>query len=380
MADGCIRRRSEKCAVTGYQLPIDMTLTQIPASDMNLARLERLCRKAVRVMSLDLSGMRVLTEAATGAFAATPALAAFAGAAEVIAVSRSSRWGAADKAFGEVAALAQRLGVLSKITFKTGAASDFASGCDLVTNLGFVRPIDRTLVQALSPHAAVALMWEPWEFRASDIDMLAIADTGVPVIATNEGHPEVRTFDYLGPTIGRLLLDAGIEISHSQIVVIGSDPFGDAVAGWLTRAGAVVERQSREAWQSLVRGDLIPDAVVIVEHRHHLPIVTSSDSALLDRLALAGSPIVRLCGVIDTAVVRAHGVTLLPDVDAAPGAMTVTTAYAGCRPVVDLHAAGLKAASIVVNARRGGASAQQAVEAAVASGYGLELKLEELAL
>ena len=353
-----------------------MTAAQAP--DIHLARLERLCRRAVRVMSLDLSGMRVLTEAATGAFAATAALAAFAGATEVVAVSRSSRWGPADKAFGEVAALAQRLGGLSKITFKTGAANDFASGCDLVTNLGFVRPIDRALVQALSPHAAVALMWEPWEFRAGDIDILAIDDFGVPVIATNEGHPEVRTFDYLGPTVGRLLLDAGIEISHSQIVVIGSDPFGDAVAGWLTRAGAVVERRGSEAWQSVVQADPAPDAVVIVEHRHHRPIVTSSDAAVLDRLALAGSPIVRLCGVIDTAAVRAHGVALLPNIEAAPGVMAVTTAYAGCRPVVDLHAAGLKAASIVVKARRDGASAQQAIAAAVASGYGFELKIEEV--
>ena len=357
-----------------------MTPAQAQASDIQLARLERLCRRAVNAMSLDLSGMRVVTEAATGAFAATAALAAFAGASEVVAVSRASRWGSADKAFSEVAALAQRLGVLSKITFKTGAASDFAGGCDLVTNLGFVRPLDRALLQALSPYATVCLMWEPWEFRTGDIDMLATADMGVPVIATNEGHPEVRTFDYLGPTVGRLLLDAGIEISHSHIVVTGSDPFGDAVAGWLTRAGAVVDRRGSKDWQLAVQGESIPDALVIVEHRHHLPIVTSGDAVVLDRLARAGSPIVRLCGAVDTAAVRAHGVALLPNIEVAPGVMTVTTAYAGCRPVIDLHAAGLKAGSLVVKARRGGASAQQSVAAAVASGYGLELKMEDVVL
>lgn len=331
-------------------------------------------------MSLDLSGLRVLTEAATGAFAATAALAALAGATEVVAVSRSSRWGSADQAFDEVAALAQRLGVLSKIAFKTGASRDFAGNCDLVTNLGFVRPLDRALVETLSEHSTVCLMWEPWEFRAGDIDMLALADFGIPVIATNEGHREVRTFDYLGPTVGRLLLGAGIEISHSQIVVIGSDPFGDAVAGWLTRAGAVIDHRGSDDWQLAVQAESMPDAVVIVEHRHHRPIITSRDAVVLDLLAGAGSPVIRLCGVIDTAVLRAHGVTLLPDIEAAPGVMTVTTAYAGCRPVVDLHAAGLKAGSLVVKARRDGASAQQAVQVAVASGYGLELKLEELAL
>lgn len=327
-------------------------------------------------MGLDLSGMRVLTEAATGAFAATAALAAFAGASEVVAVSRDSRWGAADKAFGEVAALAQRLGALSKITFKTGAASDFAGDCDLVTNLGFVRPLDRALVQALSSHAAVCLMWEPWEFRAGDIDMVATADFDIPVVATNEGHPAVRTFDYLGPTVGRLLLDAGIEISHSHIVLIGSDPFGAAVANWLTRAGAVIDRRVSADWQLAVRAEPLIDAVVIVEHRHHLPIVSSRDAIALDMLARSGAPIIRLCGVIDSALIRSRGVVLVPNIDVEPGVMTVTTAYAGCRPVVDLHAAGLKAGAIVANARRNGASAHDAVAAAIASGYGLELEIK----
>jgi hypothetical protein len=316
-----------------------MTLAEIPTSDMNLARLDRLCRRAVSAMALDLSGMRVLTEAATGAFAATAALAAYAGASEVVAVTRASRWGSADKAVSEVAALAQRLGALSKITFKTGAASDFAGGCDLVTNLGFVRPLDRALLQTLSPHAAVCLMWEPWEFRVGDIDMVATADFDIPVVATNEGHPEVGTFDYLGPTVGRLLLDAGIEISHSHIVLIGSDPFGAAVAGWLTRAGAVIDRRVSKDWRLAVLAESMIDAVVIVEHRHHLPIVSSRDAIALDILARSGTPIVRLCGVIDSAEVRSRGVVLVPNIDVEPGVMTVTTAYAGCRPVVDLHAA-----------------------------------------
>lgn len=347
-------------------------------SEFHMKRLEQLCKRAAVTTALDLSGMRVLTEAATGAFASTAALAAFAGAAEVVAVARDSLWGSTDKAFGEVSALAERLGVLSRISFKSGDASDFASGCDIVTNLGFVRPLSRDLLKVLSPNAVIALMWEPWEFRADDIDILAAAEYGVPVIATNEGHTNVRTFDYLGPTVGRLLLNAGIEICHAHIVVIGSDPFGSAVADWLSRAGAEVDRLSCENWRSYMQRENIIDAVVIVEHRHHEPIVTASDAVILDFLAGAGSPIVRLCGVVDTATLRKHGVSLLPDIEVMPGVMAVTTAYAGCRPVVDLHAAGLKSGSIVVKARRNGATAQDAVNAAVQSGYGLELKMRDL--
>lgn len=350
-------------------------LLQNSLQDMHLARLERLCRRVTKAMELDLTGMRVLTEAATGAFAATAALAAYAGADEVVAVSRDSRWGAAAKAFEQVSELAERLGVRAKIIFEEAEASKVARGCDLVTNLGFVRPIDRKMAQSLSRHAAISLMWEPWEFRPKDIDVAALAEFCIPVIATNEAHPEVRTFDYLGPTVGRLLLDAGIEIVQSHLILVGSDPFGEAVADWLIRAGAGVERGSLEAWQSLAEGEPCPDAVILVEHRDHRTLISASDASVIDRLASAGAPIIRLCGLIEMSVLRARGATIVPDIDVAPGVMAVTTAHSGSRPVVDLHAAGLKAGSIVVHARQGGANISEAVAAAVASGYGLPLEV-----
>jgi hypothetical protein len=53
--------------------------------------------------------------------------------------------------------------------------------------------------------------------------------------------------------------------------------------------------------------------------------------------------------------------------------MTVTTAYLGVKPVVDLHAAGLHVASIVAREREKGGSIDMALSMAVASGYGLRL-------
>ncbi len=40
---------------------------------------------------------------------------------------------------------------------------------DLVTNLGFVRPIDRRLLAQLSSDALVAFMWEPWVALSQDV-------------------------------------------------------------------------------------------------------------------------------------------------------------------------------------------------------------------
>ena len=44
-------------------------------------------------LQLDLKGLTVLTEAASGAYAWTPLIAARAGAAHVIAMARDSAWG-----------------------------------------------------------------------------------------------------------------------------------------------------------------------------------------------------------------------------------------------------------------------------------------------
>jgi hypothetical protein len=339
-----------------------------------IARIARLCRRAVSTMALDLRGVRVLTEAATGPFSATAAIAALAGA-EVIAVARDSRWGRADEAFSATRAVATALGCADAIAFSARPPVEAAEACDLVTNLGFVRPIDDRLVARLSRIAAVSLMWEPWEFRAGDVDRVALDSAGVPLIATNERHPQVRTFAYLGPTIGRLLLGEGVEIVGSHILIVGSDPFGEAVARWLKDAGAVVARTMIGEWAARLKAEADVDALVVVEHRDHRDLLAiAGASEALAQLAALGAPVVRLCGVLDRRAVELAGGRVAPATDAPAGVMSVTTAHAGPRPVIDLHAAGLKAGGLAVTARREGASPREAIVAAVASGFALPME------
>jgi hypothetical protein len=335
-----------------------------------LHRVARLCRQAIATMQIDLSDVRVLTEAATGPFAVSPVLAAMAGAHDVVAVGRDSRWGSAQDAFDQVRVLARHCGVEDSIRLTAESPVESANGCDLVTNLGFVRPISRPLIERLSPTAAVSLMWEPWEMRPHEIDTDALRECGVALVATNEQHPNVRTFDYLGPTVGRLLLEAGIEIVNAYLLVLGNDPFGFAIARWLANSGATVTRQ----WPDVSTVPL--DALVIAEHRSSDSFPHPSERSILDNLASNGTPIIRLCGLIDPAALAAAGIAIYPTNDVAAGVMTVTTAYAGPRPVIDLHAAGLKAGGDVVRARQSGASIDQAVAAAVENGFALAVMAE----
>ena len=343
-----------------------------------LRRLARLCSDAVERLELRLQDIRVLTEAATGSFSSTAAMAAFAGADKVVAVSRDSRWGTADQAFEATEKLAGELGVGGRIHYTKAAPSDAARDCALVTNVGFLRPIDASLIANLAPESAIALMWEPWEMRTEEIDLEAAKERRIPVIGTHEAHRYVRTMDYLGPTVARLLFDAGIEIKHSKIVLVGSDPFGTAIETWLAGAGATVVRASSSDWPLAVskggQGTRPADALVLAEHRDRRPIVSCEHGDCLKELAERGLPIVHLCGEIDYDAVEDAGVLCIPGNRVPAGFMSVSTAYAGDRPVVDLHSAGLKVASLAIRALREGAGHDAAVAAAVESGLGLAVE------
>ena len=60
---------------------------------MNFHRIKSLIMDMISTLKLDLSGLTILTEAATGYYALTPIIAAMAGADSVYAMTRNSRFG-----------------------------------------------------------------------------------------------------------------------------------------------------------------------------------------------------------------------------------------------------------------------------------------------
>jgi hypothetical protein len=331
---------------------------------------------AVNNIGLDLRGQRVLTEAASGPYIATAILAAVAGAAHVNACTRDSRWGSAAEISRMMDELADHFGVADRIEVSTHSAVDMAQGADVVTNLGFVRPISRALVSQLPAHAAIALMWEPWEFRDEDIDIRACREYGIPIIATNEHHPHLATFKAVGLLALKLLLELQCEVAGLELLVVGSNPFGQACSDLLKSVGACVTLFDPECgWptDAAISAFERADGVVVVEHRHQGELLGHSTSSLVELIAHRSIPLVHICGAVDADYLRAHGIQKHPVQPVSHGYMTVTTAYLGVKPVVDLHAAGLHVASIVARERQQGGSIDTALSMAVASGYGLTL-------
>ena len=342
-------------------------------------RSEKLIRECIDRFALDLSGLVVLTEAAGGNFMSTPIIAALAGAREVIAVTRDSPWGKAKDIIADTVSWAEGLG-LSNICTEIGISAQAWSRADIITNLGFVRPINRAAVDAMKPTAAVSLMWEPWEFRREDIDIDACREKGILVMGTDEGHPSLDFRRYVGLLCVKLLFEAGIEVNGCKILVASSGRFAKAIGQVLSAAGAqtaiVSPRETdcdgvqfipssldgKECIERLARSD----ALVVAEHSHRDRLLAGSGSEWAGRIARLNPSIrvVHLCGRLDRKPLTEAGISITPAREPAPGFMSVTTDYLGPRPVIELHAAGLKVGEAVARARIKGLSVKEAAKAA----------------
>ncbi|MCX7669243.1 MAG: hypothetical protein N2439_04145, partial [Anaerolineae bacterium] len=89
------------------------------------ARVVGLIRRTITFFELDLSGLVVLTEAASGPYVVTPIIAALAGAARVIALTATSRYGSVEAVIAQTRALAELCGVSVQVDdASAGAAGD----------------------------------------------------------------------------------------------------------------------------------------------------------------------------------------------------------------------------------------------------------------
>ena len=109
---------------------------------LNPRRLLNLMKGAIKRCDLDLSNAVVLTEAASGAYVVTPVLAAMAGARQVFAMARTTRYGTVENIAGQTYELARIAAVESQIKIVTEKTAEIVAQADIITNSGHVRPID----------------------------------------------------------------------------------------------------------------------------------------------------------------------------------------------------------------------------------------------
>jgi hypothetical protein len=332
-------------------------------------REHRLIQAAIRQNALDLEGFTVFTEAATGPFLWTAILALAAGARKVYAIAKDSRYGRAVDVLEATQREAASLGLASRIQ-PTLTLNDLGDA-DIVTNLGALRPFNQARVAAMAPAAVLPLMWETWEHRPEDLDLEACERRGILVLGTDEAHPDLAYLDHVGLLVLKLLLEAGIEVRHSPILLLGGGAFASATLRTLLPLGANLRIACLEAhlptgqggrWlgtnldESAVLAFLAEaEALVILEHHRPDLLLGSSTALTVEALARVNPElrIIHISGLVEEAAIRQAGFTL-PAYPLAckPRTMSLTPAWLGPRPVIDLHSAGLKVGEVMARARR----------------------------
>ena len=186
--------------------------------------------KQVRALNIDLKDRVVLTEAASGAYVVTPIIAAIAGA-KVYAYCKDTSYGT----FEEIVNLTLKYTEAFKgdkldITFVKELTPQIISEADIITNSGHLRPLDKEKLRHAKDTVVIPIMYEAWELRDADIDVEYCKERGFKLAATNERHPDVDVFNYLGDMAIKMIFDAGLTPYKNNFTLISNNDFGPYIA------------------------------------------------------------------------------------------------------------------------------------------------------
>jgi len=346
------------------------------------AQVLRLTRQAIAARRLDLSGLRVLTEAGVGYHRAAAVLAALAGAAEVYAVSRDSARTARRDAEAQTEHLARAAEVLRRVRLVPTRLHAPLAEVDVVTDLPGVRPIDESILRNLSGTAVVTLMHGVANWRPADVDIPGCRRSGIAVAGLDE--EAVGLLRYAPLTVLHALGELGVEAAGGVVAVAGAGRRYPYVVRALAQLGTrvLVAAPESAGRVGLYGGEKIGDALA---EPSALGRLAEADALVLapelpeERLLGPGTPLdagavaqtaLHLAVVCDGAEAEARalaeaGLRVWPSRRA--GAAAVDDLLP--RPVIETLAAGLKVGEVMARARRAGSSAVAAEQAAAAEAH-----------
>jgi hypothetical protein len=315
----------------------------------NPLRLLSLIQRQISFLQLDLSGLTILTEAASNSYVVTPIIASLAGAKRIIALTSNSNYATVEDVVLQTRALELICGVNTISEIHTDRSRDLFADADIVTNLGFVRPLNKEVISSMKPTAVIPLMCEAWEFRSGDIDLDMCTSRNIPVVGTSEDYPGLEVFSYSGYLCAKILFETQIEIYKSNILVVSSDKFGVVIEHYLSLLGAHVTLVDN---LKIVDFEDLPDldAVVVADYTRPDTIIGIGGDISSESFAtkVMGATVVQFAGVVDVSGLSAQKIKVYPGINLTSHRMARTLAYLGPRPVLELHAAGFKIGELLL--------------------------------
>jgi len=317
--------------------------------------------KRVDALRLDLKGATVLTEAASGPYVVTPVLAAIAGA-KVYAFTKSTRYGTVDDIFASTKKLAaEHTGRALDLTLIDTLTPEIIGQADIITNSGHLRPLDERTLMHAKDTVVIPLMYEAWEWRDADLDLQYVRKRGFKIGATNERHPDVDVFNYLGDMAVKQIFDSGICPYQNTFVLICNNDFGPYIAkvvGKVCAGLAVIDKDEHKDKYDFPNVEWIghfPDVKVPAEYRNAEAIIFTAYpfdelwigagaplSAKQIKAEFANPYLLRYAGDIEPATLDREGIRYYPR-DVPSGHMGILPSAIGYDPIIRLQAGGLKA-------------------------------------
>jgi len=319
--------------------------------DLNNQRILNKIEACVDKLELNLSGKIILTEVGSGLYKFTPLIALLGGADKVFAWTNDSRYGTAEaniSACNYILSDSQK----KKIDFYKGDfCPEHLEKADIVTNSGFIRPIDKRKLDLMKEKAVVPLMYEEWELRDSDIDIDYCSKKNIRVAGTWEDHPDIKVFSHVGPLAAKMAFEAGYEVFENEILVWSDDHFGDKIASYFQKLGAR-------------KVTLTTKEDVLKAHVKKIDFIFISDYSEKREYGKAGffdfkklskvNPdlgIVHLFGKLNHKEISNYLPVVYPAFNGNSSVMTFTLAHVGINPFINLQVAGFKVGELILSGK-----------------------------
>lgn len=334
-----------------------------------------LIKEIIDKMNINLSGLTVLTECASAAYAFTPILCALAGA-KVYSLGKDTSYGsfASNKKFIEDCL--KTLNLEKNVHFfKDELNGNLYSDIDIYLNLGMLRPITEEKITTLKKTAVIPLMWEAFEFRPYEIDLEQAIKHDIPVIGCAEKNSIFNIFEYNGYMILKMLFEMGLEIHQNKVLLCGDDVLGKSIFNFLDKLTlSKLDFLQAEQYSDLKKkiSEHQYDVMIIADMKYKKDIISESGLISAEQIVEKQNnmQIAHVSGSVDYESIRINKIKLFPEKIANQGHMSYQITELGFKPVFELLSIGIKVGEIAARHRLAGGSARDAIQMAIESGFG----------
>jgi hypothetical protein len=210
-------------------------------------------------------------------------------------------------------------------------------------------------------------MYEAWEWRNADMDINYIRKRGFKIGATNERHPDVDVFSYLGDMALKLIFDAGLCPYKNRFILLCNNDFGPYIARILAAVCdklAVIDLDEHKKHYNPDQVDWIggfPELNIPESYKNAEAILFTAypfDKIWIGehstikvqeiRSKLADPFLLRFAGDVDESFLQKKGIRLFPE-HVHSGHMGILPSAIGYDPIIRLQSAGLKVGELLLN-------------------------------